>query len=391
MKTKTTIVIAEDSQVQAERLQYLLEQNTYTVYSCSDGKEALEVIKEIKPDLIITDIMMPVMDGYQLTKFVKGDAGLCKIPVIVLTMFSNLSDILRGLECGADNYIIKPFDEDDLISKIENVLNAHSVGMNEPKGVNLEITYDNYLYTIDSESTRLANFLITTSEVVSQKSESIEDTQNELKMLNESLEEKVKERTKELQCEIIDHKRTEEELRKSEERYKGIVQSTVDCIAVYKPLNDGEDFVFVDINPMVEKIEKISKEEVIGKRVSEVFPGVNEFGLMDVFQQVWKTGKSKSHPISIYEDERIKGYRENYVYKLSTGEIVALYRDLTIQKAMEEELIKHRDNLEETVKERTKELEEQNKKLDDAMKVFVGREKKIGELERKLRALGGKV
>ncbi len=124
----------------------------------------------------------------------------------------------------------------------------------------------------------------------------------------------------------------------SEERYKGIVQSTASCIVVYKAVNNGKDFIIEDFNPMAEKVEKISKEKVIGKKVTEVFPGVVEFGLFKVFQNVWKTGKPKHFPVLLYQDKRIQGYRENYIYKLSSGEIVAVYQDLTDRKQADEAL-----------------------------------------------------
>ena len=77
------------------------------------------------------------------------------------------------------------------------------------------------------------------------------------------------------------------------------------------------------------------KEKLIGKSVTEVFPGVKEFGLFDVFQRVYKTGTPEHHPISIYKDERIAGWRENYVYKLPSGRIVAVYDDISSLKRTE--------------------------------------------------------
>ena len=84
------------------------------------------------------------------------------------------------------------------------------------------------------------------------------------------------------------------------------------------------------------------------------------------------------------------GYRENFVYKLSTGEIVAVYQDFTKRKQIEIELDKHRDHLEELVAERTDALEKKNKELDNALKVFVGRELTIRNLQNKIRKLEGK-
>ncbi len=106
-------------------------------------------------------------------------------------------------------------------------------------------------------------------------------------------------------------------------------------VAIYEAVRDGEDFIFVDFNPAAEQIEHLRKEELIGKSVSEVFPGVNQFGLLDVFRRVYKTGKSEHHPISIYKDERIAGWRENHVYRLPSGHVVAVYDDISARKRTE--------------------------------------------------------
>ena len=141
------------------------------------------------------------------------------------------------------------------------------------------------------------------------------------------------------------HKLAEEALKETEERYKGIIRNTSNCIAVYKAVDEGKDFVFVYFNPSAEKVDNIAKEKVIGKKVTKVFPGVIEFGLLKVLQKVWKTGNPQHFPVSMYKDDRIQGYRENYIYKLSSGEIVAIYMDLTDQKLSEETLIEKETRL----------------------------------------------
>ena len=109
-------------------------------------------------------------------------------------------------------------------------------------------------------------------------------------------------------------------------------------MAVYEALADGEDFLIVDLNHAGEKMEKVRKEEIIGKKVTEVFPGVREFGLLDVFQRVWRTGKTERHSDSFYKDNRIMGWRENVVYRLPSNEVVAVYEDTTERKRAEEEI-----------------------------------------------------
>lgn len=144
---------------------------------------------------------------------------------------------------------------------------------------------------------------------------------------------------------ITDRKDAEKALQESEERYRGLFNYISSGVAVYEAVEDGADFVFKDFNRAGEKTDKISKDELIGRRVTEAFPGVKELGLFDVFQRVWKTGKPEHHPISIYDDQRVMDWRENYVYKLPTGEIVAVYDDVTKQKKAEEALQTERDHL----------------------------------------------
>ncbi len=137
---------------------------------------------------------------------------------------------------------------------------------------------------------------------------------------------------------IRERERAKETLRASEDRFKQMFDNMNSGVAIYRAVNDGEDFVFVDFNSAGEKIEKISREDLIGIPVTEVFPGVEEFGLLDVFRRVWRTGESESLPVSIYTDKRITSYRENFIYKISSGEIVAIYEDVTPQKKAETRL-----------------------------------------------------
>ena len=109
-------------------------------------------------------------------------------------------------------------------------------------------------------------------------------------------------------------------------------------VAVYRPIADGKDFAFVDINPHVEQTDVVSRDELIGRPVTAVFPGVEEFGLLDVMRRVWKTGKTEVLPPAEYHDERISGWRMNRVYRLACGYVVAVYEDVTLQVEAEKAL-----------------------------------------------------
>ena len=118
-------------------------------------------------------------------------------------------------------------------------------------------------------------------------------------------------------------------------KFKVLFDNVSSGVAIYEARNDGEDFVFADFNAAAEEIEHITKDKLIGKSVTEVFPGVKEFGLFEVFQRVYKTGTPEHLPISIYKDERVAGWRENYVYRLPSGQIVAVYDDVSARKRNE--------------------------------------------------------
>lgn len=141
-----------------------------------------------------------------------------------------------------------------------------------------------------------------------------------------------------LEVDAADRKRAEDVRRKIEARYKGIFEYTKDGVAVYKAVNDGEDFIFVEFNKSGEHIENIKRDDLIGKNLVDVFPGVKDFGLLDVFRRVWKTGKPEHYPCAFYKDERITGWRDNFVYQLPSGEIATVYSDETERKQAEEAL-----------------------------------------------------
>src|SRR5690606_38041313 len=116
------ILIAEDSSTQAEHLAVILENHGYEVTVAPDGEQALAIVRERAPALLISDVVMPKMDGYELCCAIKHDPELHQLPIILVTTLSDPADVLRGLECGADNFIRKPFDERYLLSRIDYLL-----------------------------------------------------------------------------------------------------------------------------------------------------------------------------------------------------------------------------------------------------------------------------
>ena len=137
---------------------------------------------------------------------------------------------------------------------------------------------------------------------------------------------------------IDGERRARKLVQESEERYRTLVENMSNCVAIYEAVDDGADFVFVDFNRAAEHVEEIGRDRLVGKSVLEIFPSVKDLGLFDVFQRVWRTGRAEHHPVSWYKDERLEGWRDNFVCKLPTGEVVAIYNDETPRKSAEKAL-----------------------------------------------------
>jgi PAS domain-containing protein len=157
--------------------------------------------------------------------------------------------------------------------------------------------------------------------------------------------EELEKRIARLKQENLNYQHMQSALNRSEESYWKLFENMLVGVAVYRAVNDGEDFVFVDLNQVAERISCVEKESILGQSVLKIFPGVKEMGLFDVFQKVYRTGKPETHPTVLYRDNRISHWAENSVYRLGSGEIVAIYRDETKRMQIERELRVERDNL----------------------------------------------
>ena len=118
------ILIADDNENIREALTYLLEDEGYKLWMAKDGAEALKEVRNVRPDILFLDIMMPEMNGYDVCRIIKSDPELNKTYVIMLTAKGQVAEQERGKEVGADEYIVKPFSPMEILSKIKRLLAA---------------------------------------------------------------------------------------------------------------------------------------------------------------------------------------------------------------------------------------------------------------------------
>jgi diguanylate cyclase (GGDEF)-like protein/PAS domain S-box-containing protein len=157
------ILVVEDSATQAQYLAQLLEAGGYRVRIAANGRAALEAARESAPTLIVSDIAMPEMDGFAMCHAIKQDPLLRDVPVILLTALSSLHDVIKGLDCGADNFLRKPFDDRYLLGRIGAVL-AGRTQRSTAAPVAMEVTIAGQTHAITAERRQIFDLLLSTYE-----------------------------------------------------------------------------------------------------------------------------------------------------------------------------------------------------------------------------------
>jgi len=184
---RVEILIVEDSPTQAQKLQYILEQKGYPVTLAANGVLALVAARQDKPTLIISDVVMPEMDGYELCRQVKSDPDLADVPVILVTTLSDPQDVIRGLECRADNFILKPYDERYLLGRVQFVLINREMRQTDQPGMGLEIYFEGQRHFITADRLQILNLLLSTYEAAMRRNRELSLAQDALQRTNSEL------------------------------------------------------------------------------------------------------------------------------------------------------------------------------------------------------------
>jgi signal transduction histidine kinase len=181
------ILAAEDSMVQSKKLQYFFEEHGIKHIICKNGEEAFNQALKEKPTLIISDIVMPVMDGYTFCNKIKNNPDLSDIPVILLTSLSDPLDIIKGLQAGADNFITKPYESNYLIARIKYLLANRFLHKHGSADLSIDIMFQNQRFQINSDKKQILDLLLSVYEAAISRNEKLLEVQKELQKANDNL------------------------------------------------------------------------------------------------------------------------------------------------------------------------------------------------------------
>jgi two-component system sensor histidine kinase/response regulator len=177
------ILIVEDSPTQAERLRRLIQSKSYRVRVASNGRLALALLREHRPHLVLSDIIMPELNGYDLCRAIKADETLRDIPVILVTALNDAKDIIRGIECGADNFIRKPYSEEYLLSRISHML-VNKKLREAPNSDGIALYLGDQKHFIHADRQQILDLLISTYEQAVQVNSELQARERQVIELN---------------------------------------------------------------------------------------------------------------------------------------------------------------------------------------------------------------
>jgi PAS domain S-box-containing protein len=334
------ILIVEDSPTQAAQLQHILESKDYCVSVANNGQQALTMLRngEAHPALIISDITMPEMDGYELCHEIKADKQLENIPVMLLTSLSDPQDIVRGLECGADNFLTKPYEEKVLLSRIQYILLHCEVRREGRTQMGMHVVLGGKQLNVTPERQQILDLLFSSYETAVQKNLELQRVQEELQGLNESLEEKVEERTA--------------ELRTQQEFLRKVVDTNPNVIFV-----KDEQGRYTLVNQALADLYGTTVEKLIGK-TDATFTNEDEterYSQQD--RKVMETLQSQFIPEESYTDVRTNEVRWFQTIKtplFSPGgkadQLLGVATDITERKRTEDALRQSEEQLRQSQK-----------------------------------------
>ncbi|MFA6499932.1 MAG: response regulator, partial [Desulfurivibrionaceae bacterium] len=391
------ILVVDNHPMILKLLGNFLEKEGHEVMTASDGLAALSVLEVYTPDIIFVDLVMPNIGGDKLCLIIRSIPRFADLFIVILSAIAAEDDIdykkfganaciAKGSIKSIQKHVLEVIHHraDKSPASLETVANLEDIQyrtitrellssknhfeaiINNMSEAVFELTADGSIIFVNLAALDLFNLAeekLLAVNLVALFSQDAHEMIANLLAHPERLPQIIEDDPPTLvngkhvalhflalrqndqpniiliAKDISERYEAEQALLTNETRFRELFNNMSSGVAVYEAKDLGaSDFIFVDFNRSAERIDKIRKDQVIGRSLLEVFPGAKEFGLSAVLQRVWQTGRAEHHPVALYTDNRQQSWRENYVYKLPSGEVVAIYADVTARKQAENKL-----------------------------------------------------
>jgi signal transduction histidine kinase/DNA-binding response OmpR family regulator len=180
------ILVVEDSPTQCAALEALLQRHAFDVVATHSGEEALALLEERSFDLVLSDIIMPGISGYEVCARIRATPGLREVPVVLMTGLSDPRDIIRGLECGAANYITKPFDPDYLVARLRHVLANRELRKRSRDGAGVEVLFMSETFHVSADRETILDLCLSSYEELVRTNQAVRTAEHRSRFLAEA-------------------------------------------------------------------------------------------------------------------------------------------------------------------------------------------------------------
>jgi signal transduction histidine kinase/ActR/RegA family two-component response regulator len=331
------VLIVENITAQAQMLCHILEEQGYRVSIADNGQSALDMTAGLQPALVISGVKIPEMSGYELCRQIKAHPELRQIPVILVTSLVDPNEVLLGLQCGADSFVIKPYERSHMLARVEHALSSRGIEPLPEAGAPAEIFFHGERHHITASRTQILNLLMSTYDAAVQRN-------NELTESREQLRE-----------------RTADVLKSNR-----FLDSIIEHIPTAVYIKDAVQLRYVRVNSAQEQLTGLLRGDTLGKSDHDLF-GKEEADLFTAQdQRVLASGALEDIPDDRFSSP-CKGLRLLHTYKVpvfgdaaQATHVLGISEDITQQKELEQVVVR----LNAALNARADDLEAANKSLE---------------------------
>jgi len=333
-KSAVKILVVEDSRTQAEYLQHILRHEGYQIILAFNGSQALEKIKTDRPTIVLTDIIMPEMDGYALCSAIKKNEDTADIPVILVTQLFDPPDLIKGLEAGANDIIIKPFQPEHVLARITSTLQSQEYKKTGEAGPALEVSFDGKKHRLPESQIQTNTILLSSYDAAIRKNSELQAANDRLTAINEELRQKtytLQHANENLGSPPAPEKMEDNQnIRENQDRFRMITELSPFPISIIDSAGNNKY-----VNKKFEQLFGYTLDDIpTGKDwLQKAFPDLTErMKAINTWkqgrgQEAWNEGKSPLFPVTC-KDGKIRQIHYCPI-SLTGGEYCVVYEDLT--------------------------------------------------------------